>query len=930
MPKRDKKTAYHPLFWLMLLLSWLLILPIAEAQNQDAKPKIVVLPFEINAQGDLSYLQDQIATVLADHLDRQGAVTTTVKSTDSSAAMQITHSLEKLRTMAAEYDADCIIWGSFTLIGNNFSLDVQLMTIKPELPTKSSTQRFFAQGQNLENLITVTNGLADQIGLKLFQRELVADLRVQGNQRIEADAILRVIQTKKNKPYQPNILSEDIRAIFAMGYFDDVRVEAQTGPTGKIVIFHVKEKPTVRRIKIKGNNYVEEEDIRENLTINTGAILNLFKIQSNLDQIETLYKEKNYHKVHVDYEIKTLTNNQADLEFIIDEGPKIYVTKIRFEGNKAYPTKLLKKEIEVSEKGFFYWLTDSGDLDRTELDQDVARLKDFYSNKGYINAIVGEPEVLIADQGIEITFKIDEGEQYKVGRIDISGDLIGTKSELLDKLEIRQQTFYSRDVLRKDILTLTDIYTDKGYAYADISPRIKEDEKTQIVDITFVAKKNAQVFFEKIIIRGNTRTRDKVIRRELWVHEQGLFSSQDLKRSIRNLYRLEYFEDIKVNTTKGSDEDKMILELDITEKPTGSFSFGAGYSSEEQAFFTGSISQRNFLGRGQTLDFSGTIGHRTQTYQLSFIEPHILDSRFWGRLNAYNQEKDDYNYTRNSKGGGFQFGLPVADYTRLSIGYNLDETEIDIDTETVLIEDTFDKDQDGNHTDMIEVVVPKEDVPNSIKVMDGTNLTSSIDLSLTYDSRDRSFNTTEGSKHSLYFEIAGLGNSEILGGDIGYTKYIAQTQWFLPIYKSIIGFGNAKIGFVHGNDPEKLFPDYEKFYLGGINSLRGFGYKGVYLTELNDDDDEVRVGGEQMIQFNLELIMPFVPEAGVNFVLFFDNGNIYRAEDKIRFDELRTSAGAGIRWLSPIAPIRLEYGWVLDPKEGEDTGDWEFTLGGSF
>lgn len=924
MSKTNKKTIHRPLFWRMLLLSCFLLLPAAGTSNQIIKPKIVVLPFEVNAQRDLSYLQDQIATVLADHLERQGAVTTTVKIEDSPEALKMANSPAKLKKIADEYDADHIIWGSFSLIGNNFSLDVQLMTTKATVSSQSSTHRFFAQGQNLENLITVTNGLAEQIGLKLFQREIVADLRVQGNQRIEADAILRVIHTEKNKPYQPNILSEDIRAIFAMGYFDDVRVESQSGPTGKIVIFHVKEKPTVRRIKIKGNNYIDEEDIRGNLTINTGAILNLFKIRSNMEQIETLYKEKNYHKVHVDYKINPLANNQADLEFIIEEGPKIYVTQIRFEGNRAFSTKLLKKKIEVSEKGFFYWLTDSGDLDRTELEQDVARLKEFYSNEGYINAHVGEPEVQITNQGIEIIFKIDEGKQYKVGRIDITGDLIGTKSELLNRIQIKQQTYYSRDAVRKDILALTDIYTDKGYAYADISPRIKEDEEKQIVDITFDAKKNEQVFFEKIIIKGNTRTRDKVIRRELKVHEQGLFSGKDLKRSIRNLYRLEYFEDIKVNTTKGSDADKMILELDITEKPTGSFSFGAGYSSEESAFFTGSISQHNFLGRGQTLDFNGTIGKRTQTYQLSFIEPHILDSRYWGRVKAYNQVKQDYNYVRSSRGGGFQFGLPVADYTRLSIGYNLDETEIEIDTETVSVEDEFDKDQDGNHTDMIEVEVD-EDVPRSIEQMKGTNLTSSVDLSLTYDSRDRSFNTTEGSKHSLFLELAGVG------GDIGYTKYIAQTQWFLPLYKSLIGFGNARIGFVHGNDPDKLFPDYEKFYLGGINSLRGFGYKGVYLTEIDEDDgDEIRVGGEQMIQFNLELIMPFVPEAGVNFVLFFDNGNIYTAEDKIRLDDLRTSAGAGIRWLSPIAPIRLEYGWVLDPKDDDETGDWEFTLGGSF
>lgn len=904
MPITRHRFFHHPIFWLFFLLICLLQVPLTGANDQPGNIKILVLPFKVNAQSDLDYLQSQIATVLAERFEKEGAFTSIVKTEDIQAALGAAGNTEKMKKLAAQYDANRIMYGSFTLIDKNFSLDVRLMNSNEDSPP----QRFFAQGQNIENLITVTNQLAEQISLKLFKRQQIVQVQVRGNQRIEPDAILRVVKTKQNTPFKPGVLSSDLRAIYAMGYFDDVRVESQDAPNGKIVIFHVKEKPTVRRIKIEGNNYIEEEDIRGNLTINTGAILNLFKIQSNIEQIETLYKEKNYHKVHVDYKINPLSNNQADLAFVINEGPKIYVTDIKFEGNKAVNEKTLKKQLEISEKGFFYWLTNSGDLDRAVLDQDIAKLKAFYNNQGYINAVVGEPEVDIKDQGIHIAFKIDEGDQYKVGHVDVIGDLVIPKEQILEKLEIKKETIFSRDTIRKDVLTLTDIYSDKGYAYADISPQIHQDPEKLIVDITFNAKKNEQVFFEKILIKGNTRTRDKVIRRELSVVEQGLFNGKELKRSIQNLYRLEYFEDIKVDTIKGSDDDKMILELDITEKSTGSFSFGAGYSSEESAFFTGSISQRNFLGRGQTLDFTGTLGGVTKTFQFNFVEPHLMDSDVYSRIRAYNQEKDDTNYTRNSYGGGVQLGYPVADYTRFTVGYNWDETDIIIDTTT-----------DDNGTE-----VDRTDVPNSIKQMEGTNVTSSVDLSLTYDSRDRTFNTTKGSKHTLYTEIAGLG------GDVGFTKYIGQTQWYYPIYKSLIGFVNAKIGYVRKNHSGKILPDYEKFYLGGINSLRGFGYKGVYLTEINDEGEEVKIGGDKMVQFNFEFITPFVPEAGVNFVVFFDNGNIYDSEASINLSDLRTSAGAGIRWLSPIAPIRLEYGWILDRQGDEPSGDWEFTLGGSF
>jgi outer membrane protein insertion porin family len=686
-----------------------------------------------------------------------------------------------------------------------------------------------------------------------------------------------------------------------MGYFDDARIEVQSNADGKSVIFHIKEKPTIRYINLKGNSYIEEDKIRENLTIATGAILNIFKVRSNIDQIETLYKEKNYHKAHIDYKIKPLDNNQADLEFIIEEGPKIFVTAIHFEGNKAFTDKELKKKLKVSEKGFFYWLTSSGDLDRAALDQDVATLNALYSNQGYINARVGEPRIDIKDEGIEITLKIEEGQRFKVGKVDVTGDLIKPKEELLRPLSISLEPYYNREKIRNDVLTLTDFYSDEGYAHADIMPRIDQNPEQQVVDITFNIQKRAQVYFEKILISGNTNTRDKVIRRELRVHEQGLFSGKDLKRSVRNLYRLDYFEDIKVDTLKGSSEDKMVLKLDVTEKPTGTFTFGAGYSSEEKVFFTGSIAQRNLFGRGQTLNFTGTIGAKTTSFVLSFLEPYLLDTRVSGSASIYNQDKEyeENYYDRKSQGGGFGIGYPVFDYTTARMGYRLDRSDVKL----------------YNGYESL--------IPPDIVELEGINWTSSIDTSLTYDSRDRTFNTTEGSRHSISFEYAGLG------GDIGFNKAIGQTMWYVPIFgKWLIGFANAKIGWVDENDDAKILPDYEKFYLGGINSLRGFGYQGVYIPEVNEFGVPFKTGGVRMLQFNAELIFPIVPSAGVNGVVFYDTGNVY--EGSYDISDLRQSAGGGIRWLSPIAPIRLEYGWILDRREGESSGDFEFTLGGSF
>ncbi|MDA8137729.1 MAG: outer membrane protein assembly factor BamA [Desulfobacteraceae bacterium] len=887
------------------------------ADSESNTLTVLVLPVQVNAQKELSYLRNQIAGVLAQRLEKEGAKTITLNDSEIDSALHtVEGGLDQIRAMARDRKADKVIWGSFTVFDESFSLDLRLLDVKEG----AAPQRFFAQGQRLEDLITITNDLGDQISLALFQRQMVTEIRIQGNKRIETDAILRVIKTKKNTVYKPDTVSQDLKAIYSMGYFDDVRAESQSNPTGLTIIFHLKEKPTVRRIKIEGNNYLDEDKIKDNLTISTGAILNVFKIRSNVDQIEKLYKEKNYHKAKVDYKITPLENNQADLEFIIEEGPKVYVTNIQFEGNKSFEAKALKKPLKVKEKGFFYWLTDSGDLDRAELDQDVGRLSDFYTNKGYINAKVGEPVVDIRDDGIQITFKIDEGQRFKVGKIDVTGDLILPKEELIKPLSITKETYFSREKLRNDVLAITDVYADRGYAYADVSPRITQNQENLTVDVTFDVKQHDLVYFEKIIITGNTRTRDKVIRRELRVKEQGLFSSKELKRSVRNLYTLEYFEDVKVDTLKGSADDKMTLKLDVKEKATGSFSFGVGYSSEQNLFFTGSITEHNLFGRGQTLGLTGSIGSRTSMFNLSFTEPYLFDTPLRFTANVYNQEQreNESSYTRKSHGGGVQFGYPVWDYTRVYAGYNLDFTDISLNrcTQTDASGQPIIDPVTGQPVQVYCSSPPPPDIVLLSENNQGANITSSVNTSLVYDSRDRTFNTTEGSKHSIYIEEAGLG------GDIGFHKYIGQTMWFFPLIKPFIGFANAKLGAIYTNGG-MLLPDYEKFYLGGINSMRGFGYHGIYVR----GDNNIITGGSFMAQFNFEIIFPIAASAGVNGVTFYDMGNVYEPSF---MGDLRRSAGVGIRWLTAIAPLRLEYGWILDPRKDEQNGQVEFSLGGSF
>jgi len=856
-------------------------------------PKVLILPFEIHSAENLRYLSGEVPRVLEEHLRQEGA-----KILDRHKVLKPQDIPERLDAAAAgrlarQAGADRVVWGSLTRIGDEFSLDAKLLNLRNQQPPA----QLFASGRGIENLLGTVKELAQELSLKIFERQIIAEIKVSGNIRIESDAIEKKIKSKAGQLFSPKNLSDDLKAIYAMGYFEDIRVAAQDSPKGEIVTFTVVEKPTVRKITFTGNRVYDDDEIKENIDISTGSILNIFKINSNVKQIESFYKEKNYHNVKVSYKIHPLAHNQADLEFVVEEGQKIKIKSIRFEGNEAYSDDQLKKLMKTSEKGFFSWLTSSGELNREDLNQDTVKLAAFYQNHGYITARVGEPEVEIRDDWIYVTIKIEEGKQFKVGKVDINGELVLPRQELLDKLKIGRETYYNREIVRNDVLYLTDLYADEGYAYANVTPRIDEDLKNLVVNITYEINKGKQVYFEKIIISGNSKTRDKVIRRELKVYEKELFSGKNLKRGVRDLYRLDYFEDVKIDTVRGSSDDQMILKIDVTEKPTGSFDFGAGYSSIENLFAITSVTQRNLFGRGQTIKLEGQFGSETTKYTLSFTEPWLWDMPLSAGFDIYDTNKRYTTYEKDSIGGRVRFGYPVFDYTRAYLYYGYDVSDI-------------------HHVD-------EKDAPEDVKDFEGINVTSSVTSILRYDSRDRLFNPTEGSKHSISVEYAGLG------GNIAFTKFLAETGWYFPLFSGTVGFAHGEIGNVYENSQGKL-PDYEKFYLGGIDSIRGFRYRDINVPVI-EDGREVETGGNKYVQFNFEYIVPIFKKAGVMGVIFLDVGNVYGSHEPIDLTDTREGAGFGFRWYSPIGPIRIENGYILDPQDGEkQRGRWEFTMGSAF
>lgn len=900
----------------------------------EVTPRIVVLPFEIHSDKDLSYLKTQIPAIISGQLEKDGGVIVDTSSMTLPETGGTEFGITNAIAIGSTTNADHVVCGSLTRTGKRISLDVKLLDIKKN----DDPEYIHAEGEDIENLLSTVNTVAMAIGTHIFKFESIWEITIKGNERIEADAILNVIKTKAGDRYQKAKLTDDLKRIFSMGYFEDIRIEAdrneQDGVAKTRIIFTVQEKPTVRYIKVKGNKAIETETVMKEITITEGSILNSAKIRANIKLIEALYEDKHYHNTKVTYKTYPKEKNQAELEFNIEEGEKVLIKEINFVGNKAYTVKQLKKLMKTDEKGFFSWLTSSGQLNTADLNMDMAVIGSDYQKNGFIDVKIGEPEIKYEGKWIFITVKIEEGIQYKRGKIDIEGDLIESKENLIGKLSMTKEEYLNKEVLQKDVISLTDVYSDKGYASVNIHPRINRNDETKTADLVFDVKKGNLVYFDRIIISGNTVTRDKVIRRQIHVYEKELFSGSKLKRSIRNLYRMDYFEDVKVDTQKGAADDTMNLMIDLKEKPTGTFTFGLGYSSESKLFGTVAVAKRNLFGRDQTLNVQGEFGEESIKYSASFTEPWLFDIPLSGQIELMNWERKYDNYTKQTVGGALKFGYPVFDYTRLYMGYSYE------------VNDLYNMDE--------------KNLSESIIDLKGENVTQSITSTIHLDSRDRANNAqaTEGADCSLSIEYAG----GVLGGEIGFTKYKLTAGRYIPLPLKLFSFPLDFIGFLHaeggyvrqnGND---ILPDYETFYLGGMNSVRGFDYNDICLTEtrsievniLDDngqpelEDDgitpkketyyyDVEVGGEKYMQYNAELLLPLFKQEGFLGLVFFDMGNVYDQDSHMDFGEMRKSWGYGVRWFSPIGPIRFERGHIINPKPGESRkGKWDFTMGGSF
>ncbi|NNK14631.1 MAG: outer membrane protein assembly factor BamA, partial [Desulfofustis sp.] len=651
----------------------LLLIAVAWLGASMASPALAVdqntafLPFQIIAQTVDESLTDKVDDNLTNvlllnnfqMLDREEAeelVDYTKWPPDTAA----------LDSIAKVTGLDSVAAGSVTIIGSQISIDVKVYDVlNPENP-----RYFFKEAGSMAELELIIGQVMDEVIAYAERDQLIGRIAPDGNARIDSGAILRKIQSKAGDTYDPAILRDDLKAIYSMGYFDDVQIDVTDGDTGKVVTFRVVEKPAISSVSFSGIDELDDDDVTEVITIKENSILNPARVNEAAAAIETLYKSKGYYNTTVTPNISYPTPETAAVRFVVEEGKKIYIKEISFEGNDSFDSDDLEDVLETKTKWFLSWLTEAGLLDRGKLEQDSARIVAFYHNNGYLEARVGEPVITQEEEWLYIKFIIEEGPRFKVGTVNLEGDLISEKEVFLSMLAIRSEEYLSRKTLRDDILRIQDYYSEQGYAFAEARPKMDISESGSRVDITLSVDRGDLVYISRIAIRGNTRTRDNVIRRELEIEEGGVFNTKGIRDSNRNLQRLGFFEEVNITPEPALDPSKMNVSVDIKEKSTGQFSIGAGYSSVDNLILMGEISENNFLGMGHRLSLSANVGGRSSRFNLSWTNPRIYDSKVSTGIDLFNWTREYDDYTKDSKGGAIRFGHPLWAKWRMFESYS--------------------------------------------------------------------------------------------------------------------------------------------------------------------------------------------------------------------------------------------------------------------
>ncbi len=726
----------------------------------------------------------------------------------------------------------------------------------------------------------------------------ILEIRVEGATRVGSDAILRVMESRVGEEFDPARIRADVKAVYRMGYFSDVKIDAEEEPGGLLLTVLVTEKPIVSSIVIEGNKEVEDDDLKAALTIKERTLFQEEKVKESARKLREVYQNRGYYDSTVDPSVQEEADGSIRVSFRVSEGEKLMIEKIRITGNRFLGEKKIRKTMETRTKGIFSFITDSGTFKKDILENDVRRIEALYQNNGFLDSKVSDPEIGREPEGLLVTIRVFEGRQYRVGEIRFSGESGLSEEEQQKAVKLKRGDVFSRETLLSDVLSLTTAINDKGYALAIVSPLVEKRKEYPLADVMYKAEKGDKFRFGKVEVAGNTKTLDRVIRRNLDVADGMTYTATGLKRSRENLTRLTYFKDVKISTAPSAVPQEMDVKVLVQEGPTGTLSGGVGFSTVDKIFGVVQVTENNLFGKGWKGSLNSQFGARRTVFSLDFRDPYFLDSNFSLLLNAYNTRTEYTDFERKSTGGKAGFGYSFTRNTSASLSFRLDSVEIIDPGEAVspILKEEFGK---------------------------GRQQTRSLTLHLGRNTTDRYIDPSRGTVQSATVEYAGGP----LGGDSDFVKYFLNTKAYYPVTESTVLSGNFLWGHAISTVGGRV-PLFERFFLGGPYNIRGFKSRTLSPTDPNTGE---RIGGNKDLVVNLEYIFPLVGELGFKGVLFFDMGNTWRQGDWPWDGEaLKYAAGVGVRWYSPMGPLRIEWGWNLNPGPGEEKLVVEFTIGTAF
>lgn len=729
--------------------------------------------------------------------------------------------------------------------------------------------------------------------LRADDNAVISDVKIKGNVRVPSAVILNTIMTKKGAVYDTAVIRKDIEKLYERGDFSDIKVEKKETAEGVELTFRVTEKYIAGKIAFSGNKIVKGKKLRKGLLLKKGKPYDSWKLKEDKLKIAVLYRQMGFARVQVKPEVDTNEEEKkVSVTFNIEEGTVARIKKVKFEGNKVFTDRELKAQIKTGR-----WTLFSRKLFHENiLDEDEERILSFYGKDGYIKTEIPKVELKYDELGKTLTviFHIKENSRYLIGKIKL-------ENNLRKETKLRSGAPFNPYELANDRRRVYDYLYEKGYMYAMVRVGKKIHEETKLVDITYKIDKSTEVYIEEIKISGNVRTKDKIIRREILIKPGDRFDLKKIKashRRLRNLGRRQpFFESVTFEIEDGTAPDRKNILFKVKEGKTGYVLFGGGYSTVDKLVGFIEVDVENFdmtnppsfTGGGQSLSIRGEVGTVKTDYRIEFSEPWIFDKPVSFGFNLYDRTRDWDDYDEQRKGTNLIFGHRLAEFNKIRLKYRHEDVDIyNIDT----------------------------DASEEIKKEEGKRTISSVLLGLSRDSRDDSFNPRNGVNAYISTELAG----NFLGGNTDFTRNIGSVSWYIPTWGKTCVNLRIEGGLVEEYGDSDEVPIYERFFMGGPNSVRGYAYRDIGPKDNRGEP----IGGKVKLQANIEYIIPLVKD--LKGAIFYDTGNVWSSREDFDFGDLYAGTGVGVRLMTPIGPIRVDYGYGINISHGRI----DFTVGWPF